>query len=384
MRRSSPTGPSASGRRTRRSRRRRGSTPPPRSRPSHRDGPSSAVSPGRSIAASARSRCRSTGAPGSRPSSARTPASTTGDSGSSRGTPPPASTPSRFARPISQAPSRPTSGRRRSPTGRAASSRSSSSFRDENPMTSSQSSVGYTPNTTCKQQHHRPRMEAGNIMNARTRTARRATVFVALAAALPIGLAACGSTNTPAASGAVAAPSTSSSAPTTASSSSTTDAMSQPFGAACTAVPKDGKGSFNGMATDPVATAASNNPVLSTLVTAVKAAGLVDTLNSAPALTVFAPTDDAFAKIPADTLNKVLADKATLTAILTHHVVAGQLDPTQVVGTQDTLNKDQITVKGDTNGMTIENGATPAKVLCGNIPTANATVYVIDSVLMPS
>ena len=106
-------------------------------------------------------------------------------------------------------------------------------------------------------------------MNARTRTARRATVFVALSAALPIGLAACGSTNTPAASGAVAAPSTSSSAPTTASSSSTTDAMSQPFGTACTAVPKDGKGSFNGMATDPVATAASNNPVLSTLVTAV-------------------------------------------------------------------------------------------------------------------
>ena len=145
-------------------------------------------------------------------------------------------------------------------------------------------------------------------MNARTRTARRATVFVALAAALPIGLAACGSTNMPAASGAVAAPSTSSSAPTTASSSSTTDAMSQPFGVACTAVPKDGKGSFNGMATDPVATAASNNPVLSTLVTAVKAAGLVDTLNSAPAITVFAPTNDAFAKIPADTLNKVLAD----------------------------------------------------------------------------
>ena len=150
-------------------------------------------------------------------------------------------------------------------------------------------------------------------MNARTRTARRATVFVALAAALPIGLAACGSTSTPSA-GAAAAPSTTSSAPTTASSSSTTtDAMSQPFGAACAAVPKDGKGSFNGMATDPVATAASNNPVLSTLVTAVKAAGLVDTLNSAPAITVFAPTNDAFAKIPADTLNKVLSDKATLT-----------------------------------------------------------------------
>ena len=82
--------------------------------------------------------------------------------------------------------------------------------------------------------------------------------------------------------------------------------MAPPFGAACAAVPKDGKGSFTGMATDPVATAASNNPLLSTLVTAVKDAGLVDTLNSAPEVTVFAPTNDAFAKIPAATLNRSL------------------------------------------------------------------------------
>ena len=87
------------------------------------------------------------------------------------------------------------------------------------------------------------------------------------------------------------------------------DAMQRPFGSGCAAVPKDGKGSFNGMATDPVATAASNNPLLSTLVTAVKAAGLVDTLNSAPDITVFAPTNDAFAKIIPATLDKVLADK---------------------------------------------------------------------------
>ena len=218
-------------------------------------------------------------------------------------------------------------------------------------------------------------------MNARTRTARRATVFVALAAALPIGLAACGSTNTPAASGAVAAPSTSSSAPTTASSSSTTDAMSQPFGAACTAVPKDGKGSFNGMATDPVATAASNNPVLSTLVAAVKAAGLVDTLNSAPAITVFAPTNDAFAKIPADTLNKVLADKPTLTKILTNHVVAGKIAPDQLAGDHKTLAGTTLTVKGSGEMFTV--GKENANIVCGNVTTANATVYIVDSVLMP-
>jgi len=133
------------------------------------------------------------------------------------------------------------------------------------------------------------------------------------------------------------------------------------------------------MVKDPVATAASNNPLLSTLVAAVGKAGLADTLNGADGLTVFAPTNDAFAKLPKATLKKVLADKPLLTKILTHHVVAGKLDPTKVVGKQTTLDKDSVTVSGDTSGMTVDG----AKVLCGNIPTANATVYVIDSVLMP-
>ena len=220
-------------------------------------------------------------------------------------------------------------------------------------------------------------------MNARTSTARRATVLVAFAAALPIGLAACGSTATPS-SAAAPAPSTSSSSPTTASSSTTTtssDMMGQAFGAACSAVPKDGKGSFTGMATDPVATAASNNPVLSTLVTAVQAAGLVDTLNSAPAITVFAPTNDAFAKIPADTLNKVLADKETLTKILTNHVLAGKIAPDKIAGDHKTLAATTLTVKGSGEMFTV--GKENAKVVCGNVTTANATVYIVDSVLMP-
>ena len=219
-------------------------------------------------------------------------------------------------------------------------------------------------------------------MNARTSTARRATVLVALAAALPIGLAACGSTATPS-SGAAAARASTSSAPTRASTSSTTtaDMMGMPFGAACSAVPKDGKGSFNGMATDPVATAASNNPVLSTLVTAVKAAGLVDTLNSAPAVTVFAPTNDAFAKIPADTLNKVLAAKETLTTVLTNHVVAGRIAPDKIAGDHKTLAGTTLTVKGSGEMFTV--GKENANVVCGNISTANATVYIVDSVLMP-
>lgn len=153
----------------------------------------------------------------------------------------------------------------------------------------------------------------------------------------------------------------------------------QTFGPACSAVPKSGAGSFDGMAEAPVATAASANPLLKTLVAAVTEAGLVDTLNSADGLTVFAPTDEAFAKIPKEDLDAVLADKAMLTKILTHHVVAGQLDPKDVVGEHETLNKDSVEVEGNEDAMTVDD----AKVLCGNIPTDNATVYVIDTVLMP-
>ena len=212
--------------------------------------------------------------------------------------------------------------------------------------------------------------------------------IVLLAIALPLSLSACGSTGD-ASPPAAQAPAASSTAPETSDPMPTTDTMgtdtmdpaSQVFGAACSAVPKEGKGSFGGMATDPVATAASNNPLLSTLVTAVKTAGLVDTLNSAPEVTVFAPTNDAFAKIPADTLKKVLADKPTLTKILTNHVVAGKLAPDQLAGPHTTLAGTELEVQG--SGEMFAVGKEKATVLCGNVPTANATVYIVDRVLLP-
>jgi uncharacterized surface protein with fasciclin (FAS1) repeats len=214
------------------------------------------------------------------------------------------------------------------------------------------------------------------------------TTFVALAIALPLSLAACGSSTdtTSTGAGAGAAPTSSdsmmSSTPSDAmTSSDSMDATSAVFGEGCTAVPRDGKGSFTGMATDPVATAASNNPLLSTLVTAVKEAGLVDTLNSAPEITVFAPTNDAFAKIPAADLKAVLADKPTLTKVLTNHVVAGTLAPDQLAGDHKTLAGTTITVKGAGENFTV--GAMDATVICGNVQTANATVYIVDSVLLP-
>lgn len=160
---------------------------------------------------------------------------------------------------------------------------------------------------------------------------------------------------------------------------SATDAGAETFGPGCSAIPTQGAGSFDGMATEPVATAASSNPLLKTLVSAVGEADLVDTLNSAEALTVFAPTDDAFAKIPKKDMNAVMADKQMLSKILTHHVVEGQLGPDEVAGEHETLAGDKITVEGSGEDYTAED----ATVLCGNIPTANATVYVIDTVMMP-
>ncbi|MGW2156842.1 fasciclin domain-containing protein [Nonomuraea sp. NPDC001699] len=155
----------------------------------------------------------------------------------------------------------------------------------------------------------------------------------------------------------------------------------RPFGPACSAVPTSGRGSFTGMAADPVATAASHNPVLSTLVTAVKKAGLVDTLNGADGITVFAPTNEAFAKIPKKTLAKVLADKKMLTSILTYHVVKGRETPADLRrGTFTTLQGGTITARGSGTAYKVNN----ARVVCGDVATRNATVYIIDTVLMPT
>ncbi len=163
------------------------------------------------------------------------------------------------------------------------------------------------------------------------------------------------------------------------------DAMNAdaPIGPGCSAVPATGAGSFDGMSQDPVATAASNNEDLSTLVTAVTEAKLVDTLNNAEDITVFAPANSAFAAMDQATLEAALADPSgLLTQVLTAHVVGQRLAPADLAGTFDTLNEDQkITIEGSGEDFTV-NGT--AKVVCGNVQTANATVYIIDGVLLPT
>ncbi|MBD8871176.1 fasciclin domain-containing protein [Nocardioides donggukensis] len=211
------------------------------------------------------------------------------------------------------------------------------------------------------------------------RTILRQSGAAAAVLALSVTLAACGSDDE--SSNSAGEDTSSESEAPTSEEPAADDAGAQTFGEGCSLIPDDGAGSFNGMATEPVATAASGNPLLKTLVTAVGEAGLVDTLNSAEALTVFAPTDDAFAKIPEKDLNAVLADKELLTQILTGHVVAGQLGPDELSGELETLAGNTIEVKGSDESFTVADEE--ANVLCGNIPTSNATVYVIDTVLMP-
>ncbi len=148
------------------------------------------------------------------------------------------------------------------------------------------------------------------------------------------------------------------------------------------AVPS-GAGSVEGMAQDPVATAASNNPLLGTLVQAVSGqlnpeVDLVDTLNG-DEFTVFAPVDDAFSKIPAETIEALQTDADLLTTILTYHVVPGKLSPDEVVGMQTSVQGEAVDVTGSGEELM----ANDAGVICGGVRTANATVYLIDTVLMP-
>jgi len=166
----------------------------------------------------------------------------------------------------------------------------------------------------------------------------------------------------------------------------TMDAAANLVGPGCAdyaeAVP-DGAGSVEGMSQDPVAVAASNNPILTTLTAAVSGqvnpeVNLVDTLNG-DEFTVFAPVDDAFAKIDPATIEALKTDTATLTSILTYHVVPGQIAPDDIVGMHTTVQGSDLEVTGSGDDLMV-NGA---MVICGGVQTANATVYLIDTVLMP-
>lgn len=173
---------------------------------------------------------------------------------------------------------------------------------------------------------------------------------------------------------------------TTTSAAPDADPAANLIGAGCAAYAEqvpEGPGSVAGMATEPVTVAASNNPMLTTLTQALSGqlnpdVNLVDTLNG-DEFTVFAPTDEAFAKIDAATLETLQTDSDLLTNILTYHVVPGQAAPDQVAGEHTTVQGAPVTVTGAGNDLLVND----AGLVCGGVKTANATVYMIDTVLMP-
>lgn len=210
-------------------------------------------------------------------------------------------------------------------------------------------------------------------------------------AVLTVAVGACSSSQGPATGSEASAPSDNSAVPpaeATAPTGSGVTKINEIFGSACDQVPKEGPGSAQGMVNDPVATAASHNPLLTTLSKAVTAANLGDTLNSAPAITVFAPADPAFQALEAKnpgitsqltTAPDVASPNSKLAKILTYHVVGKRYDAAGIVsaGTLDSLEGAKLAIGGTAAAPTV-NGA---PVLCGNIPTKNATVFVIGQVL---
>ena len=220
------------------------------------------------------------------------------------------------------------------------------------------------------------------------RTTKRIAAAAAIVSALTM-TAACGgggSSSDSSDSSKSAAPSSKAAAP---SSSAAADPAADLVGPGCAAYAKqvpDGSGSVKGMAADPVAVAASNNPLLKTLTAAVSGkynpkVNLVDTLNGGK-FTVFAPVDSAFAKLPKPTLKLLSTPKGAkaLQTVLTYHVVAGQMSPDQIAGqTLTTVQGGTVKVTGSGDNLKV-NGA---NVICGGVHTANATVYLIDQVMMP-
>ena len=216
------------------------------------------------------------------------------------------------------------------------------------------------------------------------KTVQRKTFAVGLAAIAAVGFSACSSNKSESAHQTSASPAMTMPAP------ASTTAMAAPaanlIGSGCAdyaAEHPSGPASVTGMAQDPVAIAASNNPMLSTLTAALSgklnpAVNLVDTLNSGQ-YTVFAPTNAAFDKLPATTLDALKSNADMLKSILTYHVVQGQESPNMVDGTHKTLQGADVKVTGQGNGLKVDD----AGLVCGGVHTANATVYMIDTVLTP-
>ena len=152
------------------------------------------------------------------------------------------------------------------------------------------------------------------------------------------------------------------------------------FGPDCSMVPGSGMGSFHSMSMDPAVTAARHNPLLTTFAADVTMAGLTGDVNGMHALTVFAPANSAFSGLrPADMT--MLRNHAELANVLKYHIVSGRATPEELASGMSLKTLEGDTLKGAKMGSVYE--VNNAHVICGNIQTANATIYIINKVLIP-
>ena len=194
------------------------------------------------------------------------------------------------------------------------------------------------------------------------------------AAVLALAAAGCGS------SGTTSTPSGAAATHHAMASHSPAMAESARFGRDCGMVPATGMGSFHGMAMAPVVTAASHNPLLTSFAADVRAAGLAGDLNSMHSFTVFAPANSAFSKLSHAEMT-MMHGNAELTKILKYHIVSGRVTPAKLASGMALTTLEGGKLTGSKMGSVYEIGK--ADVICGNIQTANATVYVINKVLVP-
>src|SRR5215471_2196112 len=211
------------------------------------------------------------------------------------------------------------------------------------------------------------------MRTSRTSPAGRPATLVGavIAGALALTAAACGS-STPS-----AAPAAS---PSHAMATHHAMAESAQFGPDCGMVPATGMGSFHGMSMDTVVTAASHNPLLTTLAGDLKTAGLTPDLNTMHTITVFAPANTAFTSLPAADM-AMMHSTAELAKILKYHVVNGHVTAAELASGKALTTLEGDTLKPSKMGAVYE--VNNADVICGNIHTANATVYIINKVLVP-
>ena len=220
------------------------------------------------------------------------------------------------------------------------------------------------------------------MLSTQTRLARgfRAAGRPAIVVAFAMTVAACST----ATSSTTSAPSSSAAAPSAAGAASPSESMTETaatVGNDCGMIPATGMGSMHGMEMDPVVTAASHNPLITTLAAEITKAGLAGTLNSARGITVFAPDNQAFKNLTAHDM-AMMAGQAELGRILKYHVARGRITPEELASGMTLSTLEGSPLHTAKMGSTYE--VNNAAITCGNLHTANATVYIINAVLMPA